>query len=247
MLFRILTLALITASLSLPAQSNPSPRAEAPPWLFLDSRVSLAFADIRTGSEYTTAENTRSLAVRLMARKHLSPWLSAGGGLGLGNRSFRLASTYDRYLRQNFPPNTFPDEIDWFNRLEYSDLHLEVPLDIRAEVLGVGPGALYLRTGTAWLIPLHTRNENYRVYDNRPEPALMPEARLNSPITNILSTGIGFIAKDRPDYRWYLELNYDWSTSDTVRAVPPDQQDSRSRHFPDLRARQLGILFGIAL
>ncbi|WP_116105000.1 hypothetical protein [Lewinella sp. IMCC34191] len=242
---RLFLMLFFALSFSLYAQQNPSSEIEDSPWLFLEGRVSWVFTKIVTGRDYTTSENQSSQSVRLLARRNLGQHVGIGAGFGLGTRSFRLASTYDRYVRQNFPPNTPGDEINWFNRLDYSDMYVELPLEVRASLIPIGKGRIYLKGGTTWLIPVHTRNSNYRVLENQPEPTLMPDARLESPVTNFLNAGIGFLVKDDPAYEWYLELCYDWAAASTVRPVEPDQQDPRSRHFPELRAQQVGILFGI--
>ena len=247
MLSRQLLLVFFTLSLSLSAQQNPSPEEANAPWLFLEGRVSWGFAEVMTGTEYTTAENQSSQAVRLLARRTLGQHLGIGVGLGLGTRSFRLASTYDRYVRQTFPPNTPGEEIDWTNRLAYSDVYVELPLELSLEVLRLGPGMLYLQAGSIWFVPVLTGNENYRVYDNRPQPALMPDARVEYTVTHLLSAGIGFRTKNSSRYDWHVALLYDRPTSDAVRPVAPAEQDPRSRHLPRLRARQLGIVFGVAL
>ena len=247
MLSRQLILLAFILSVPLFAQQVPPVDVARAPWLYLDARVSWGFAEILTGTEYTTAENQSSQAVRLLARRKLGKPLSIGAGLGLGTRSFRLASTYDRYVRQTFPPNTFGEEIDWTNRLEYRDLYVELPLDLSLEVLRIGPGRLYLQAGSTWLVPLLTGNDNNRVYDSRPEPVLMPDARTEYTVTHFLNTGIGYRATSKSQHEWYITMNYDWPTTDAVRPVAPPQQDPRSRHLPRLRVQQLGMVFGVSL
>lgn len=241
----LLLLVFLLCGTSIVAQSLNPASSPAAPWLFGEVQAAINSADIRTGTEYTTAEYQSKQSVRLIARKYVTSWLSGGAGIGIGTRKFRLASTYDRYIRENFMPGR-PDAITWYNRLEYSDLHLEIPLELRAEVISVGPGAIYLQVGTSWLIPVVSSNSNNRVLENNPEPALMPDAILESPVTNFVNTGIGFVIKEQERHIWYLELTYGRSTSDTVRPVPPDQQDLRSLHFPTLRSEQVGVLCGFS-
>ena len=243
MLKSLFATVLLLGSAHLVAQTEANPEVRSP-WLFIEGHYHILRPLVRAGQDYTRAEESGGMSVRLLARQQLNPWLSLAGGVGFASRQFEQFSRYDEVVRFNPPGN--PDrQPGYVVRSEYSDLAVSLPVDLRAELFRIGPGKVYLRGGGGWLISVGGDHRNYRVPDNGGEPALQPQGRVTSPSAGFVQGALGFVVREATGHQWYLQLAFYQTTSDVIQSALPNFFDRPRTYLRSMRYQSFGIGGGL--
>ena len=236
-------LLLFTAFGQLTAQGQEA-KGEESPWLFLEASPYLIDQSIQFGREYTSPGFSYGYDTRVMATRQLGSRVALQIGLGIGTRKFQQDSRYGQWwqVQSGRLPVSDPDR---FDRVYLNQTYLEIPLRIRAEVLQIGSGALYLRGGTSWKLPLIQSVETYGVSEVSGGTSRIPDEEVSRKMTHLLTAGLGYLVKDANGYRWYLELHFGGSTGTVF-----DQEVKRGGvreqvYLRSSRIREFGIVGGL--
>ena len=243
MLKSLLVSALLFGAAHLVAQTEANPKVRSP-WLFIEGHYQVLRPLVRAGQNYTRAEISDGMSVRILARQQLSPWLSLAGGVGFTSRQFEQLSRYDEVIQFN-PPGIPDRQPDYVVRSGYSDLAVSLPVDLRAELFRIGPGKVYLRGGGGWLISFGGDHSNYRVPDNGGDPALQPEGSVTSPSASFIQGALGFVVRETTGHQWYLQLAFYQTTSDVIQSALPDPFDQPRTYLRSMRYQSFGIGGGL--